>query len=103
MQFSIGNTKWQHREEEDVVVILAEFALQKGAWSAISWSELVKRTSVSSLKIEPNLAFAVHHLAETGDVRIVTNTTDYEIYVVPLPELGKTIINKPDYWSWYLR
>ncbi len=92
LRCTFGDSKWYHCEEETVVEILAEYALEKGAWSAIPWREFLSR-SKKEIVFSPwgSLDEAIGKMLLTGDIGLIYNGDINPVFIVPLPKLGETI------------
>jgi hypothetical protein len=107
-QLHIPGSKWYHAEEEWIVSLLADLALKRGEWYMVSFDELLKaaRHSRYDFAIGNKIQFtiALYNVAATRDIQLVGIDDHWlifpraKLYVVPLPELCRTIADCGGGW-----
>lgn len=92
-----GGSKWRHAEEETIVQIIANYALQQGSWSDMPLSELIDRAKMNIVFHHKEYVIkpTIDNIVVSGDIEIVG---DEEKIVVLLKPLGESIKNGIFYW-----
>ncbi|HCQ31721.1 TPA: hypothetical protein DIU27_05100, partial [Candidatus Collierbacteria bacterium] len=95
-----GGSKWGNAEEEAVVQMIADYALERGAWSAMPLEELVQRAkrniTFGSSHFE-KFSIALDYIGASEDVKVIEGDGGSK-FVVPQKKLAETLKKSTFLW-----